>query len=222
VRLVSKPVSRNGRPLVIGSVAIRKIFLTDVSGFFATGLLIYELYKGRRDVVLQVLLASSVICAVAINAVFNLAWLRDHTGQAFDDWTVATICLVSILLIIWATRIRHLPISTGTLIAMGGMTYPLYLLHQQIGYDVINRVGPIANPGRGGRNDRDRGSGVIVGDLAFCGESRTGHREASAEPHRHPPPVGSVHPTRQVGTAHHRSDQPSDLARRQAWRPDAA
>jgi peptidoglycan/LPS O-acetylase OafA/YrhL len=128
------------------SIVIRKIFLTDVSGFFATGLLIYELYSGRRDAVLQVLLASSIICAVVVNAVYNLAWLRDHTGQSFDDWIVAAICLVSILIIVGATHIRRLPLSAGVVIAVGGMTYPLYLLHQQIGYDIINQIGPVGNP----------------------------------------------------------------------------
>jgi peptidoglycan/LPS O-acetylase OafA/YrhL len=132
--------------LVFESVAIRKIFLTDVSGFFATGLLIYDLYLGRRDAILQLLLASSVICAVVVNAVYNLAWLRDHTGESFDDWTVATICLASILMIMSATRIRHLPLPSNIVIAIGGMTYSFYLLHQQIGYVVFKRIEPVTFP----------------------------------------------------------------------------
>ena len=67
--------------LALGSVAIRKIFLNDISGFFATGLLIYQLYLGRRDVFFQTLLALSVACAVGIQAIYNLGWLRDHTGR---------------------------------------------------------------------------------------------------------------------------------------------
>jgi peptidoglycan/LPS O-acetylase OafA/YrhL len=59
---------------------------------------------------------------------------------------VATICLASILEIVWATRIRRLPLPDGVVIAIGGMTYPLYLLHQQIGYVAFNRIGPVAHP----------------------------------------------------------------------------
>ena len=55
--------------LAFESVAIRKSFLTDDSGFFAAGLLIYELYLGRRDVILQSLLASSTACAVVVQSV---------------------------------------------------------------------------------------------------------------------------------------------------------
>jgi peptidoglycan/LPS O-acetylase OafA/YrhL len=131
--------------LVLDSVAIRKIFITDASGFFATGLLIYELHLGRRDAVLQSLLAAAIACAV-FQSIHNLAWLRDHTGALFDDWIVATICLASIVMIIWATRIRHLPLSGRVVFAIGGVTYPLYLLHQYIGYVALQRIGPVANP----------------------------------------------------------------------------
>jgi peptidoglycan/LPS O-acetylase OafA/YrhL len=31
-------------------------------------------------------------------------------------------------------------------IAIGGMTYPLYLLHHQIRYVALNWIGPVANP----------------------------------------------------------------------------
>ena len=130
--------------LAIGSVAINKLFLTDVSGFFATGLLIYQLYRGRQDAVLQCLLAAAVACAVT-QAVNNLAWLRDRSGAFFDDWIVAAICLASILVIIQATRIRHLPFPPGVVVAVGGATYPLYLLHQQIGYDAFHWIGPVAH-----------------------------------------------------------------------------
>jgi peptidoglycan/LPS O-acetylase OafA/YrhL len=131
--------------LVLDSYLLRKVILTDASGFFATGLLIYQLYLGRRDAVLQTLLATSVACAV-FQAVHNLAWLRDRTGSEFDDWIVATICLASIVVIIWATRIKKLPLHSGLVLAAGGLTYPLYLLHQYLGYVVLNRIGPLEHP----------------------------------------------------------------------------
>ena len=42
--------------------------------------------------------------------------------------------------------IRHLPLPKNVVIAVGGMTYPLYLLHQKIGYDAFYRIGPVAHP----------------------------------------------------------------------------
>lgn len=131
--------------LLLGSILVRKLFLTDASGFFATGLLIYEFYRGRRDARLQALLAASIFCAVA-QAVHNLAWLRDNTGASFDDWIVGAICLLSILVILYATRIKNLVIPAGAIFAIGGITYPLYLLHQQIGYVAFNKLQSVARP----------------------------------------------------------------------------
>jgi peptidoglycan/LPS O-acetylase OafA/YrhL len=123
---------------------ISRIFLTDHSGFLATGLLIYEFHRGRRDLMLQCLLGASVATAL-FQALHNLRWLRDN-DNVFDDWVVATVCLGSILLIIAATRVRRLPIRSSVVFAIGGVTYPLYLLHQQLGYTILEWIGPTSHP----------------------------------------------------------------------------
>jgi peptidoglycan/LPS O-acetylase OafA/YrhL len=131
--------------LTIDAAVVEKIFLADDSGFFATGLMIHEFYRGRRDIRLQCLLAASVATAV-FQAVHNLAWLRGQTGTAFDDWIVAAICLGSIWLIFKATQIRSLPIAPGLVATLGGLTYPLYLLHQKLGYAVMGWIHPAPPP----------------------------------------------------------------------------
>jgi peptidoglycan/LPS O-acetylase OafA/YrhL len=110
--------------------------LADYSGFFATGLLIHEFFKGRRDAVLQWLLAASAATAV-YQAIHNVEWLRDASTNEFNDWIVGTICLASIVVILAATRIRRVPLPAAVVAAAGGITYPLYLLHQQLGYVTV-------------------------------------------------------------------------------------
>jgi peptidoglycan/LPS O-acetylase OafA/YrhL len=112
---------------------IRKLFIADDSGFFASGLLIYEYYRGRRDMMLFSLLALSVGTA-ALQAVHKLQTLGIHTGSSFDPRIVVAICLVSIGTIFLATRIRRVPLPAGLILALGGLTYPFYLLHMQMGY----------------------------------------------------------------------------------------
>jgi peptidoglycan/LPS O-acetylase OafA/YrhL len=124
---------------------VERIFLADGSGYFATGLLIYEMYRGRRDALLQCLLALATATAI-FQAVHDLRWLRDESQANFDDWIVAAICLWSILAITFATRIRRLPIPSRILLAIGGTTYSLYLLHQQLGYAIVERIGPVEHP----------------------------------------------------------------------------
>jgi peptidoglycan/LPS O-acetylase OafA/YrhL len=127
--------------LTIDSRFIEVVFLADDAGYFATGLMIYEFYRGRRDLVLYGTLCLSAGVAV-FHAVHSLAWLRSHSGTTFDAWIVAVICLASIMAILLATQIKRLPLSPRLVIAVGGITYPLYLLHQQIGYALFARMAP--------------------------------------------------------------------------------
>lgn len=127
--------------LTIDAFAIKKVFLTHYSGFFATGLLIYEYHRGRRDAALYGLLVLASATA-AFQAVHNLRWIQHHAGTAPDDRVVAAICVASIAAIIAATRIRRIGLSASTVLAIGGMTYPFYLLHQQLGYAILMGAAP--------------------------------------------------------------------------------
>ena len=112
---------------------IEKVFIADDSGFFAVGLLIYEHFRGRRDAMLYGLLALSIGTSI-FQALHMLPKLNHLTGGTFDQWIVVTICLVSVAVIFLATRLRRVPLPAGLLIGAEGLTYPLYLLHMQLGY----------------------------------------------------------------------------------------
>jgi peptidoglycan/LPS O-acetylase OafA/YrhL len=127
--------------LTIDVPLAEKLFIADDSGFFAVGLLIYQFYRGRRDAVLYGIMVLSIGTAV-FQAVHKAARLAPHTGGTFDQWTVVAICLVSIAVIFLATRIRHVPLPAGVVLAVGGITYPLYLLHMQLGYVLFERQAP--------------------------------------------------------------------------------
>ncbi|MEW6450972.1 MAG: acyltransferase [Pseudomonadota bacterium] len=123
----------------IGSHVVRKLLLTDQSGFFASGLLLYELYAGRQRAAVQWTLAFAAICAV-LSAVRNVAWFREHLGGDYNNWVVAAISLGAIIVTMLGMRIRRIPLPPYLIVAIGGLTYPLYLLHQQIGYLVFLRL----------------------------------------------------------------------------------
>lgn len=127
--------------LTIDAPIFEKLFMSDDSGFFAVGLLIYQHYRGRRDARLWAMSALALGTAV-FQAVHKLERLGVHTGGSFDPNVVAAICVVSLGIVFFATRVKHIPLPAKVVLAAGGITYPLYLLHMQLGYVIFAALAP--------------------------------------------------------------------------------
>ena len=124
--------------MLVHSGLLHRLFVTDQSAFFAAGLVLYEIYRGRRDRKVMLLLALATVTAVD-QAILGAAWTRDHYHVTLDNWIVAAVCLGAIGLVWLATRVRALPLPSPVILAIGGLTYPMYLLHQHIGFMLFNR-----------------------------------------------------------------------------------
>jgi peptidoglycan/LPS O-acetylase OafA/YrhL len=127
--------------MTIDAPIFEKLFITDDSSFFAIGLLIYQQYRGRRDVQLCALSALALGTAV-FQAIHRLERLGVHTGASFDPKVVAAICVVSLGIVLLATRVTRVQLPAKIVLAAGGITYPLYLLHMQLGYVIFTALGP--------------------------------------------------------------------------------
>jgi peptidoglycan/LPS O-acetylase OafA/YrhL len=126
--------------IVIDSSILRQLFLTDQSGFFAAGLMIHEFFRGRGGARALLLLSAATMTAI-LQATREAAELSTHYGVVFDELVVAAISLASIFAVWLCIPLTHPPIPKCLAVALGGCTYPLYLLHQQIGYILINGFG---------------------------------------------------------------------------------
>jgi peptidoglycan/LPS O-acetylase OafA/YrhL len=127
--------------LTIDAPIFEKLFMADDSGFFAVGLLIYQHYRGRRGARLWALSALALGTAV-FQAVHKLERLGVHSHGSFDPRVVAAICIVSLAIVFLATRIKRVPLPAAVVLAAGGITYPLYLLHMQLGYVIFDALAP--------------------------------------------------------------------------------
>lgn len=127
--------------LTIDAPIFEKLFMADDSGFFAVGLLIYQHYRGHRDARLWALSALAIGTAV-FQAIHKLDRLGVHTGGSFDPKVVPAICVVSLGVVFLATRIKQVPLPAKVVLAAGGITYPLYLLHMQLGYVMFTALAP--------------------------------------------------------------------------------
>jgi peptidoglycan/LPS O-acetylase OafA/YrhL len=127
--------------LTIDAPIFEKLFMADDSGFFAVGLLIYQHYRGRRDARLWALSALTLGTAV-FQAVHKLERLGMHPHGSFDPRMIAAICIVSLVIVFLATRIKRVPLPATIVLTAGGITYPLYLLHMQLGYVIFTELAP--------------------------------------------------------------------------------
>jgi len=129
----------------IASGVMRYLVLTDQSAFFCAGLLLYAAFRdgyGRKTMVLL-----GLSTAVAIYQSLQLAqWSREHYQVAYSDAVVAAACIAIIAIVAAAIRFPQTPLPSRLMLALGGLTYPLYLLHQHIGYVVFNQVGTAIQP----------------------------------------------------------------------------
>jgi len=124
----------------VHSHALTKVLLTDQSGFFATGVLLYELYRARSDLMTRVNLMFAASVAVT-QGVLNSYLMAAEFKLLFDPYVVAAICIAIILLAFAASRAERMPLPAQVVLALGGLTYPLYLFHAEIGYVAFVRLG---------------------------------------------------------------------------------
>ena len=129
---------------VLNSSMLRRILITDYSGFFAAGIIIYEIYGGRRDANVMTLLMLATVIAVR-QSLIGAQHPRDHYGVAIDELVIIGLSVLAIAAVGLAACLRRVPLPAGLVLALGGLTYSLYLLHQHIGYIAFNRLKQLAS-----------------------------------------------------------------------------
>ena len=128
---------------LIGSGAIQKLLITEYSGYFAFGLALYKVQKARSLSGFCVLAAAALWASASPfltqpDFVDMYALERSPLGLAL----IGPIALGAMTLAALAPSLR---ISPALAVGLGGLTYPLYLLHQNIGYAVFARFGTEQN-----------------------------------------------------------------------------
>ncbi|MEJ0013043.1 MAG: acyltransferase [Bauldia sp.] len=131
--------------MFLHSVPLRRLFLTDDSGFFAAGIALYLLFTGNRTFATFLLLAVATIVG-AKEATIGAEWQRTHFGIPFSDAVIVAISFATVALVALSLIPRRLPLPAALVFALGGLTYPLYLLHQHLGFMIFNRLEGAAAP----------------------------------------------------------------------------
>jgi peptidoglycan/LPS O-acetylase OafA/YrhL len=128
---------------VLHSGALTRLFITEYSGFFAFGLVLYQARK-RFDGRAALLLALSLGWAMAGTFVIEPRMVEDY-GVVRPAWGVALTAPLALGAVTLCALAPALPIRPALAYALGALTYPLYLLHQHIGYAAFTRFAETGN-----------------------------------------------------------------------------
>lgn len=129
--------------LFFHSGAVTRLFITEYSGFFAFGLV---LFKAREnfDWRSAVLLALAFLWALSGTFVIEPRVLAEY-GVERPAWGVALMAPLALGSVAACALAPALPIRPALAYGLGALTYPLYLLHQHIGYAVFTRFADAGN-----------------------------------------------------------------------------
>ncbi|RWX75033.1 acyltransferase [Neorhizobium lilium] len=124
---------------LIHSGALEKLLITSYSGYFAFGLALFRLRMSFSWTGAGVLLAAACWAAATPfltepEFVATYGMDRSMTGLLL----MGPVALVAVAI---AALLPSLPIKPALAVTLGGLTYPLYLLHQNIGYAVFANFG---------------------------------------------------------------------------------
>lgn len=129
--------------IALDSGALRFLLLTNYSGFFCAGLMLFCLRQGRSGVATWALLAAATALAVW-QAELDAIWSRGHYHIELSSAIVADCAVAAVALVGCCLFIRRVPLPAGLVLALGGLTYPFYLLHQHAGFILANKLEGVA------------------------------------------------------------------------------
>ncbi|WP_414872370.1 acyltransferase family protein [Pseudomonas sp. IT-347P] len=124
---------------------LRSILITDYAAYFIAGATFYLIWaKGftRNRVAL-------LVAAFTLAAFTAMAWAESIEVKYSTDYSPSIIC--STIFLFFMTFLLIVTNKTAALgrlnwTALGALTYPLYLLHQMIGFMIFNIAYPAVNP----------------------------------------------------------------------------
>jgi peptidoglycan/LPS O-acetylase OafA/YrhL len=116
--------------------------VTEFGALFCSGMLLHHIVRFGRSLETLGLLAAAFLVSTACMVDMH-TWMMRHYGIAVSlpGLALANIAIYALMIaaLFWRTKIR----TTTFIVALGGMTYPLYLLHPNVGYLLIEKLEPL-------------------------------------------------------------------------------
>jgi len=122
------------------SVLVSTVLVGPESLFFASGMLMYLVYREGHSLFMWMLIGMQWALAMAYSGTDLTARLERWTGRDVHPWAVMATVTVMFLLVVVATLTPAARLSWRWLSFAGALTYPLYLVHENWGWVSIRAL----------------------------------------------------------------------------------
>ena len=119
--------------------------LTDYGPYFIAGAMFYLVHEEGVSFYKLFIIGISYLLAVR-GAIGNAAGMATRFHTRISPVVVAGILAVSFLLLLIVATGRTRNLASAKWLALGTLTYPLYLIHQNVGFMLFNLSYPRLNP----------------------------------------------------------------------------
>lgn len=126
---------------VIHSTALQMVFITQYAPFFAGGVLAQHIVAKGSSIEALLLLAAAFLLSCK-GVAGDADWMQTHIGFSPSTAQLLAANVVVYALFGGALFLRRRIAPTPLVLMLGGLTYPLYLLHQEIGTLWLNALSP--------------------------------------------------------------------------------
>lgn len=120
---------------------LRILLLTEYAPLFASGVLMHLMWKGDRSLATRALLAAAFVLGLVHATSVEATFARLYQ-DGVDSPTLWVLHAGIYLLFCGALLASRIVRPTPLVLALGGLTYPLYLVHQEAGYALIGALAP--------------------------------------------------------------------------------
>lgn len=114
------------------------------SSYFIGGILFFQIYKNGNSLNRAILLLISFVVSIYI-ANLRLEGLETRFNSEFSSIIVSVVIGVFYALMYLVSTDKLKAINSPNLVKIGMLTYPLYLIHQFVGYIIFNNLSPYFN-----------------------------------------------------------------------------
>lgn len=121
--------------------AVRRVFITAYAGYFVAGATFYLVWAKGLSATRMALIGASWLLVVR-QALQNIPALDKHYGSALNPGVVGGIITTFFIVMMLVSLKKTGRLGQRRWIMLGALTYPLYLIHQNIGYMIFNAVYP--------------------------------------------------------------------------------